>query len=138
MSERENLCLLGLLGEENSLDVGEDTSLGNGDSSQEFVQLLVIADGQLKMTGDDTGLLVVTGSIAGQLKDLSSQVLHDCSQVDWGTSTDTVSVVSFAEKTVDTSNGELKSSTAGTGLCLSLGLASFASSGHDEYENVIT
>jgi hypothetical protein len=33
---------------------------------------------------------------------------------------------------VDTSNGELKSSTAGTGLCLSLCLASFATSGHDD------
>jgi hypothetical protein len=33
---------------------------------------------------------------------------------------------------VDTSNWELKSSTAGTGLCLSLGLASFATSGHDD------
>jgi hypothetical protein len=31
---------------------------------------------------------------------------------------------------VDTSDWELKSSTAGTGLCLALGLASFASSGH--------
>ena len=84
------------------------------------------------MAGDDAGLLVVTGSIAGQLEDLSSQVLHDGSQVDGGTSTDTVSIVSLAEKTVDTSNGELKSSTAGTGLCLSLGLASFATSGHDD------
>ena len=128
----KDLCLLSLLGEEDSLDVGEDSTLGNGDSSQEFVQLLVVADGQLEVTGDDAGLLVVTGSIAGQLEDLSCQVLHDCSQVDWCTSTNTVSVVSLAEKTVDTSNWELESSTAGTGLCLSLGFASFATSGHDE------
>ena len=133
VEELASLLLLSLLGEEDSLDVGEDSTLGNGDSGQKFVQLLVVADGQLQVAGDDAGLLVVTGSIAGQLEDLSSQVLHDCSQVDWGTSTDTLSVVSLAEKTVDTSNWELKSSTAGTGLCLSLGgLASFASSGHDE------
>jgi hypothetical protein len=85
------------------------------------------------MTGDDTGLLVVPGSIASQLKDLSSQVLHNSRQVDWGTSTNSVSIVSLAEKTVDTSNRELESSSARTGLCLALGLASFASSGHDEW-----
>ena len=121
---------LGLLGEEDSLDVGEDSTLGNGNSSEQFVQLLVITDGELKVTGDDPGLLVVTGSVTSQLEDLSSQVLHDGSHVDWGTSTDTGSIVTLAEKTVDTSNGELKSSTARPALCLSLDLASFAASRH--------
>ena len=121
---------LGLLGEEDSLDVGEDSTLGNGNSSEQLVQLLVITDGKLKVTGDDPGLLVVTGSVASQLEDLSSQVLHDGSHVDWGTSTDTGSIVTLAEKTVDTSNGELKSSTARPALCLSLDLASFAASRH--------
>ena len=121
---------LGLFGEEDSLDVGEDSTLGNGNSSEQFVQLLVITDGELKVTGDDPGLLVVTGSVASQLEDLSSQVLHDGSHVDWGTSTDTGSIVTLAEKTVDTSNGELKSSTARPALCLSLDLASFAASRH--------
>ena len=32
-----NLLLFGLLGEKDSLDVGEDTSLGDGDSGQQFV-----------------------------------------------------------------------------------------------------
>jgi hypothetical protein len=127
-----NLCLFGLLGEKDSLDVGKNSTLGNGDSSQKFVQLLVIADGQLQVTGDDASLLVVTSGIAGQLEDLSCQVFHDCSQVDWSTSSNSVSIVSLAEETVDTSNWELKSSTAGTGLCLSLGFASFATSGHVE------
>ena len=61
-----------LLGEEHSLDVGEDTTLGNGNTREEFVQFLVIADGELKVTGDDSGLLVVTGSVACKLEDLSS------------------------------------------------------------------
>jgi hypothetical protein len=106
-----SLLLLGLLGQKNSLDVGEDTSLGDGDSGQELVQLLVIADGELQVTGDDPGLLVVAGSIACQLEDLSGQVLHDCGQVDWGSGTDTVGIVALAEKTMDTTNGELKSGT---------------------------
>ena len=115
-SEGSDLLLLGLLGEEDSLDVGEDTTLGNGDSREEFVEFLVITDGELEMTGDDPGLLVVTGSIASELKDLSSEVLHDGSEVHWGTSSYTFGIVSLAEKTVDTSNGELKSSPGATGL----------------------
>ena len=124
--------LLGLLGQKNSLDVGEDSALGDGDSSEELVQLFVVTDGQLKVTGDDPGLLVVTGSVTGQLEDLSCQVLHDGGHVDWGSSTDTGSIVSLAEETVDTSHGELESSTAGPGLCLSLDLASLATSRHDD------
>ena len=71
-SEVSDLLLLGLLGEEDSLDVGEDTTLGNGDTGEEFVQFLVVADGKLEVTGDDSGLLVVTGSVACKLEDLSS------------------------------------------------------------------
>ena len=84
------LGLLRLLGQEHSLDVGEDTTLGNGDSGQKLVQLLVITDGELKMTGDDPGLLVVTGSVSCQLENLSSEVLHDGSKVHWGTTANTL------------------------------------------------
>merc|ERR1712110_1033144 len=111
--QKDNLSLLfGLLGEKDSLDVGEDTSLSDGDSSQKFVQLFVVTDGQLQVTGDDPGLLVVTGGVTGQFKNLSCQVFHDGSQVDGGTSTDTLSIVSLAEKTMDTTDGELESSSA--------------------------
>ena len=95
--ESDLSLLLGLLGEEDSLDVGEDTTLGNGDSSQELVQLLVIPDGKLQVPGDDPGLLVVTGSIACQLKDLSGEVLHDGSEVHWGPSADTLGIVTLTE-----------------------------------------
>ena len=93
------------------MDVGQNTTLGDGDTGQKFVQLLVVSDGQLKMSGDDSGLLVVSGGVTCQLKNLSGEVLKDGSQVDWSASTNTLSVVSFAEKTVDTSDWELKSST---------------------------
>jgi hypothetical protein len=68
------------------------------------------------VTRDDAGLLVVTGGVTGQLEDLSGQVLHDGSQVDGGTGTDTLSVRSLAEHSMDTTDGELKSGPAGTGL----------------------
>ena len=124
--------LLGLLGEEDSLDVGEDTALGDGHTGKQLVQLLVVTDGQLEVTGDDPGLLVVTGSVASQLENLSSEVLHDGSQVHRGTSSDTASVVSLAEQTMDTSDRELESGPAGPRLCLSLDLASFTASRHVE------
>ena len=135
LSAKEKLSLgglLGLLGQKNSLDVGEDSTLGDGDSSEQLVQLLVVTDGQLEVTGDDPGLLVVTGSVAGQLEDLSRQVLHDSGPVDGGPSSHTLGVVSLAEETVDTSHGELESSTAGPGLCLSLDLASLSASRQDD------
>ena len=107
-----SLGLLGLLGEEDGLDVGQDTSLGDGDAGEQFVQLLVVPDGELEVTGDDPGLLVVTGGITGQFKNLSGQVFHNGSQVDRGTSTDTFGIVTLAQETMDTSNGELKTSSA--------------------------
>ena len=42
-----DLLLLGLLEEEHSLDVGEATTQGNGNTGEEFAQFLVIADGDL-------------------------------------------------------------------------------------------
>ena len=128
--EKKNLLLFGLLGEEDSLDVGKDTTLSDGDSREKLVQLLVISDGKLQMSWDNSGLLVITSSIASQLEDLSSEVLEDGSQVDRGTSTHSLSVVAFAEESVDSANGELKSSAAGSALCLSLGLSSFSTSRH--------
>ena len=133
--------LVGLLGQKDSLDVGEDSTLGDGDSGKQLVQLLVVPDGELEMTGDDPGLLVVTGSVASQLEDLSSEVLHDGSKVDGSSSTNTGGVVSLAEQTVNTSNGELKSGSAGPRLGLGLNFSSLSTSRHvdrsvvDEVQN---
>ena len=102
--------LLGLLGQKDSLDVGQDTSLGDGDTGQKFVQLLVVADGELQVTGDDPRLLVVAGGVACQFENLSCQVLEDGSQVHWGTSSNSLGVVAFPQQTVDSAHWELKSS----------------------------
>lgn len=59
------------------MDVWQDTTLCNGNVSEKLVQLLIVADGQLQVTWDNTCLLVVTRSIASQFKDFSSQVLED-------------------------------------------------------------
>ena len=96
------------------VDVREDTTLGDGDVAKKLVQLLVVPDGELEMTGDDTGLLVVAGSVTGQLEDFSSQVLEDSGEINGSTGTNTLSVVALAEKTVDTTDGECETSLGRT------------------------
>lgn len=96
------------------VNVGQNTTLGDGDVTEQLVQLLIVADGELQVTGDDSGLLVVASSVASQLEDLSSEILKDGSQVDGSTSTDTLSVVALAEKTVDTADGESETGLGGT------------------------
>lgn len=98
------------------MNVGQDTTLGDGDVTQQLVQLLIVADGELQMPGDDTGLLVVTGGVASQLENLGSEVLEDGGQVDGGTGTDTLSVVALAEQTVDTTDGERQTSLGRTAI----------------------
>lgn len=88
------------------VNVGEDTALGNGNMAQELVQLLVVANSELEMTGDDTCLLVVPGSVASKLEYLSSKVLENCGEVDGRASTDTLGVISLTEETVNTADRE--------------------------------
>lgn len=47
------------------VDVWQHTTLCDRDVSEKPVQFLVVADGELEMARDDTGLLVVTRGIAG-------------------------------------------------------------------------
>jgi hypothetical protein len=129
------LAALGsLLGEEVLVNVGENTTLGDGDVAQKLVQFLIVTDGELEMTGNDTGLLVVTGGVTSQLENFSSEIFEDSSQVDGSTSTDTLSIVALAEKTVNTTDGESKTRLGRTGLRVlaAAGLAAgFASSHFD-------
>ncbi len=66
--------LLSFLGQEDGLDVGQDTTLSDGHAGQQPVQLLVVPDGQLQVARDDARLLVVLGGVSGQLEDLGGKV----------------------------------------------------------------
>ena len=103
------------------MDVGEDTTAGDGDITEKLVQLLIVADSELDVTGDDTLSLVVTGGVTGELEDLSSEVLEDGAEVDGGTGTDTVGVVAVLEHAVDTTDRELEPGLGGAGVGLGLG-----------------
>ena len=122
--------LFGLLGQKDGLDVGQDTSLGDGHAGQQLVQLLVVSDGQLKVTGNDASLLVVAGSVTGQLEHFGGQVFEHGGQVDGSTGTDSLGVVALAEQTVDTTDGELETSSGRARLGLSLHFASLATTRH--------
>lgn len=67
------------------MDVWKNTTLGDSDVTQKLVQLLIVTDGELEVTRDDTGLLVVTGSVACQFKDFGSEVFKDGSEVNRST-----------------------------------------------------
>ena len=100
------------------MDVGEDTTRGDGDTAQKAVELFIVADGQLDVAWDDTALLVVTCGVTGELKDFSAQVLHDSGQVHWGTGSDTASIATGLEVAVHTANWELQTSAAAAAAAL--------------------
>jgi hypothetical protein len=64
------------------MNVGKNTSRGNGDSSKQLVELLIILDGKSQVTGHDAALLVVAGGVTGKLEDLGAEIFEDGSEVD--------------------------------------------------------
>lgn len=67
------------------MNVRQDTTLSNSDVAKQLVQLLVVADSELEVARNDTGLLVVTGGVASQFQNFSGEVLQDSSEVNRGT-----------------------------------------------------
>lgn len=122
--------LLGLLGQQDSLDVRQYATLRDCNAGQKLVQLLVVPDGQLEVPGYDPGLLVVARRVTGQLEDFSGQVLHHGREVHGRAGTDAFSIVALPQQPVNTSDGELQTGTVGARLDLSLYFAAFATSGH--------
>ena len=111
--------------------MGEDTTLSDGDSAAESLQLFVVSDGELDVSGVDSALLVVPGGVASQLDHLGGEVLEDGGQVDWSTGADSISPVAVAKHSVHSADGERKSSAGGAALLASLGLlVEGFSSGH--------
>jgi len=104
--------------------------LGNGDPGEKLVEFLVVPDGELEMTGDDPGLLVIPGSVTRQFQDFSCQVFHDSCQVHGGTRSNPFGVIPLPEKTMDPSDRELKTGPTGPGLALPLYFSSLTASTH--------
>lgn len=54
------------------MDVGKNAALGDSDVSEKLVKLLVVTDGKLEMTWNDTSFLVIASCISCQLQDFGS------------------------------------------------------------------
>ena len=115
ITEMKSVTLLALLGEQHGVNVGQHTTVRDGDSAKELVELLVIADGKCQVTGCDPGLLVVASSVSSELEHLSAHVLHDSSQVHRSSASNPLAVATQLEVTVDTSHRELQSSLSCAG-----------------------
>uniref|UniRef100_F1L934 Histone H2A n=1 Tax=Ascaris suum TaxID=6253 RepID=F1L934_ASCSU len=84
------------------------------------------------MSRVDPCFLVIAGRISSELKHFSCQILQHCGQVNWRSSSNTLTIVPLAEKTMDSANRELKSSAGRTSLRLPrrLCLASLTTTRH--------
>ena len=92
------------------MDVGENATVGNGGATHELGELIIVADSELDVTGHNTASLVVAGSVACELEDLSGEVLKHGSKVHGGTGADSLGVASSTELAGNSSDGELESS----------------------------
>ena len=96
------------------MDVGEDTTSSDSGVAEELVQLVVVADSQLDVTGNNAGLLVVLSGVASEFEDLSGEVLENGGEVHGGTSTNALGVSALLKEAGDSANWELKSSLGGS------------------------
>ena len=78
-------CLKYTDGKLTLVNVWQDTTLGDCDMPEKLVQFLIVSDSELEMTRDDTGLLVVAGSVTSQFEDFGCEVLKDSCEIDGGT-----------------------------------------------------
>ena len=101
------------------MDVGENSSLRDGDVAEELVQLFVVADGELDVTRDDSGSLVVLGGVAGKLKELGGEVLEYRGQIDRSSRTDALGKATLAKVASHAADGELETCLGAPGRVLS-------------------
>jgi len=99
--------LLGLFGQEHRLDVGQHAALSDGHAGQQLVQFLVVPDGELQMTGNYPGLLVVASGVSGQLENFGGEVFHHRGQVDRGAGTYALGIVALTQKSMNPADGKL-------------------------------
>ena len=89
------------------MDIGIDTTSSDDGFTQQLVELLVVADGELHVAWDDALSLVVTSGVSRQLKNLCDQVLEYSSHVDWCISTQAGSHAPVTHVACNAANWEL-------------------------------
>ena len=105
------------------MDVGDDTTASNC-CLDEGVELFIASNGQLQVSRSDSLDLQVLGGVASELEDLSSEVLKDSCRVHSSSCPDSLGLShSSLHESVDSSDGELESSSHRSALSSSLMLA---------------
>ena len=97
------------------VDVWENTTGGDGGILHELSEFLVVSDGELDVSWDNSGLLVILAGVSCELEDLGGEVLKDGSEINWGTGTDSVGVSSLLHESGDSSDWELKTGSSRLG-----------------------
>ena len=108
------------------MDVGENSSLRDGDVAEELVQLFVVSDGELDVTRDDSGSLVVLGGVAGEFEKLGGEVLEYRGHVDRSSRAGSLGKATLAEVASHAADGKLETCLGAPGRGLSF-LSSFLS-----------
>jgi hypothetical protein len=89
------------------VNVRDHTTASNG-SLDEGVELLIASNSELEVSGCDSLDLEILAGVAGELENLSSQVLENsCSVHGRSGSNSAVSANSTLQESVNSSNGEL-------------------------------
>lgn len=92
------------------MNVRKDASRSNRDFSKKLVQLLVIANSKLNVSGDDTRFLVVACCVPCELQHFGSQVLQDGGKVHRSSGTNASCIFSVLKVPTNTPDGKLKTS----------------------------
>lgn len=102
------------------LNVGQHTTLSDGDATEKLVQFFVVSDSQLEMARNNSAFLVVAGGVASQLENFCAQVLENSGEVDGCSGSDALGVVALAKQSVYSADGKLQSGARRSGLRLCL------------------
>jgi hypothetical protein len=120
--------------DELGVDVGENSTGSDGDLAQELVQLLVVSDSELNVSGDDSHLLALLSGVSGEFQDLSDHVLQHGGEVHGSARTDSAGVSAVLQESSNSANRELKTSLgtlrAGSSFLSSFAATSFSFSRH--------
>lgn len=79
------------------MNIGNYTALRNSYISKESVKLLVVSDAQLYVPGNDSFLFEISSSVSSKFKNFGREVLQHCSEVEWGTHANSVSILALLQ-----------------------------------------
>jgi len=105
------------------VDVGQHAARRDGDAAEEFVELVVVADGQDQVTRRDALLLVVAARVARELEHLGRHVLDHGRQVDGAAGAVALGEAHVAQGAADAGHREGEAGLGRLGYRLLLGLA---------------